>query len=99
MRFFAVLTHLFSNSKSAEVLTGEQLLPLPKSERTYSASEIAEMFGVSAQKIGRTASLNNLKTSEYGEWYRDKSKYGNKEVDSFRYYEKAIDRFKEIFNK
>lgn len=84
-------------SKSAEVLTGEQLIPLPKvEEKTYTATEIGEMFGVSAQKVGLIANKNNLKTAEFGEWYKDKSRYSNKEVDTFRYNEKAIDKFREI---
>ncbi len=87
-------------AKSAEVLTGQPLLPLPKSEqKMYSATEIAEMFGVSAQKIGRTAKANNMKTNEYGEWYRDKSPYSTKEIDAFRYNDKAVDKFREIFKQ
>lgn len=87
-------------AKSAEVLTGKPLLPLPKSEqKMYSATEIAEMFGVSAQKIGRTAKANNMKTNEYGEWYRDKSPYSTKEIDAFRYNDKAVDKFREIFKQ
>lgn len=84
-------------AKSAEILTGEKILPLPKSEqKTYSASEIAEMFGVSAQKIGKTANQNGMKTDEYGEWYRDKSPYSSKEVDTFRYNDKAVAKFSEL---
>lgn len=85
-------------AKSAEVLTGQPLLPLPKSEqKMYSATEIAEMFGISAQKVGRIAKTHNMKTDEYGEWYRDKSPYSNKEVDSFRYNDKAVEKFNEFF--
>lgn len=72
-------------AKSAEILTGEQILMLPKTEqKTYSAGEVGSMFGVSAQKIGRLANEYNLKTSEYGEWFRDKSPYSCKEIDTFR---------------
>lgn len=85
-------------SKSAEVLSGEKLLPLPESEKTYSATDIADMFGVSAQKIGKIANANNMKTSEYGKFYKDKSRYSNKEVDTFRYNEKAIEKFKQILS-
>ncbi|MCM1315440.1 MAG: Rha family transcriptional regulator [Prevotella sp.] len=85
-------------AKSAEVLTGQALLPLPKSEqKTYSAGEVGEMFGVSAQKIGHIAKANNMKTDEYGSWYHDKSPYSNKEVDTFRYNDRAIEKFREIF--
>lgn len=83
-------------AKSAEILMGEPVLPLPKSEKTYSAGDIAKMLGVSAQKIGRIANANGMKTSEYGAWYHDKSAYSAKEVDVFRYTEQAIEKFKEL---
>lgn len=86
-------------AKSAEVLTGQPLLPLPKSERkTYSAGEVGKIFGLSSQKIGQIAKINNMKNDEYGGWYRDKSPYSSKEVDTFRYNEKAIERFRELLN-
>lgn len=84
-------------AKSAEVLAGEPLLPLPKSEqKIYSATEIGDMFGVTAQKVGRIANLNGLKTEEYGEFYRDKSPYSSKEVDAFRYNDRAVEQFKRL---
>lgn len=84
-------------AKAAEVLSGEQLLPLPKSEqRMYTATEIGEMFGVSAQKVGTIANKNGMKTKEYGEWYKDKAKNADKEVDVFKYNDKAVDKFKEL---
>lgn len=86
-------------AKSAEVLAGEPILALPKSEqKMYSATEIAEMFNVTAQKIGRIANLNGMKTKEYGEYYRDKSQYSCKEVDTFKYNDKAVERFKELLS-
>lgn len=40
-------------AKAAQVLAGEEILPLPKSEqKMYTATEIGKMFGVSAKKIG-----------------------------------------------
>ena len=84
-------------AKAAEVLAGEEILPLPKSEqKMYTATEIGKMLGVSAQKIGRLSSQNGMKTEEYGEFYKDKSPYSCKEVDAFRYNEKAAERFKEL---
>lgn len=84
-------------AKSAEVLAGELILPLPKSEqKMYSATEIGDMFGVTAQKVGRIANLNGLKTEEYGEFYRDKSPYSSKEVDAFRYNDRAVEQFKRL---
>lgn len=85
-------------AKAAEVLTGTNLIPLPKAQqKMYTATEIGEMFGVSAQKIGRISNEHQMKTAEYGEWYRDKSPYSNKEVDSFMYNDRAVEKFKVIF--
>ncbi|MBQ8824261.1 MAG: hypothetical protein IJZ64_03425 [Ruminococcus sp.] len=87
-------------AKAAEVLAGEELLPLPKSEqKMYTATEIGEMFGISKQKVGSIANKNGLKTEEYGEWYKDKSPHSSKEVDSFRYNDKAVERFRELLKK
>ena len=84
-------------SKSVEVLAGEQLLPLPKvTQKTYSAKEVGEMLGVTAQRIGRIANLNKMKTDEFGEFYKDKSPYSSKEVDVFRYNDKAVGQFKKL---
>lgn len=84
-------------AKAAEVLAGEEILPLPKSEqKMYTATEVGEIFGVSAQKIGRLANQNNMKTKEYGEFYKDKSPYSPKEVDAFRYNNKAVEQFREL---
>lgn len=77
-------------------LTGEFLLPLPVTEKkTYSATEIGQMLGVSSARIGRIAKEFNLKTDEYGQWYKDKARGSGKEVDTFRYYDSAIPVFKD----
>ena len=86
-------------AKAAEVLTGEQVLELPKSEqKMYSAAEIGKMFGITPQRVGSIANKNCMKTDEYGEWYRDKSPYSSKEVDAFRYNDKAIERFRQLID-
>lgn len=85
-------------AKSAEVLSGgEKILPLPKSEVSYSATDIAKELGTSSTMVGRIAKANNLKVKEYGEWYHDKSKYSSKEVDVFRYNQKGFDIIRNIF--
>ncbi len=72
-------------------LTGEFLLPLPQLKaKMYSAAEIGEMLGISGNKVGRLAKAHNLKTNEYGEWFKDKAKGCAKEIESFRYYETII---------
>ena len=78
-------------AKAAETLSGESILPLPTAERkTYSAEEIGKKFRISANKVGRIANKHNLKTEEYGEYQRDKSKYSAKEVDVWMYYDTVI---------
>ena len=65
---------------------GIELLPLPKLEEHYhSASEVGELLGVSAQKIGRVANANKLKSEEYGIFVMDKSAHSSKQVEAFRY--------------
>lgn len=85
-------------SKASEVLAGEPILPLPvsKHDKVYSAKEIGEIFGISANKVGRIANEHNLKIPEYGEYRRDKSQYSAKEVDTWVYFETAIAEFSKI---
>lgn len=88
-------------AKSAEALNGGvPVLPLQEVERkTYSATEIGAMFGVSAHKIGKLAKIHNLKTTKYGKWFYDKAAYSAKEVETWRYYESAIPVFEGIFGR
>lgn len=84
-------------SKATEIITGELILPLPEVERkTYSATELGKMLGISANKVGSLANKHNLKTDEYGKLFHDKSKYSNKEVETFRYYDNVIPLLKEL---
>lgn len=84
-------------SKASEVLAGQAILPLPKStQKTLTATELGKILGLSAQRVGKITNEYNLKNNNYGEWYRDKSKYSSKEVDTFRYYENIIPTIKNI---
>ena len=83
-------------AKSAEVLAGTEILPLPKADKTYTAEEIGKMLGISANMVGRLANNHNLKTDEYGVLVHDKAKHSNKEVPSFRYYECVIPAIKSL---
>ncbi|NFI38765.1 hypothetical protein FDA27_07085 [Clostridium botulinum] len=87
-------------SKATEVLSGEQLLPLPKAERkTFSAAEIGKKLGITSNMVGRLANKNNLKTNEYGINVWDKAKHSDKQVPTFRYYENVIPVFREILKE
>ena len=88
-------------AKSAEALNGGvPVLPLQEAERrTYSATEIGAMFGVSANKIGKLANAHKLKTPEYGKLFYSKSGHSVKEVETWRYYESVIPVFEKIFGR
>lgn len=72
---------------------------LPQVEKTYTATEIGQMLGISANRVGTLANRNGLKTAEYGITVMDKSRYSAKEVPSFRYNEKAVARLQEILQE
>ena len=85
------------NAYAAKELAGEDVLPLPKvQEKSYSATDIGEMLGVSKSRIGALANKNNMKCDEYGSWFHDKSPYSGKEVETFRYNSKAIEKFRSL---
>ena len=88
-------------AKSAEALNGGvPVLPLQEVERkTYSATEIGAMFGVSANKIGKLANKHNLKTDAYGKLFYSKSEHSVKEVETWRYYDSVIPVFEKIFGR
>ena len=69
---------------------------LPEVEKTYSAKEVGEMLGISANKVGRIAYANGLKTPEYGRYVADKSKNSDKEVENFRYNENGVKVLQEL---
>ena len=88
-------------AKSAEALNGGvPVLPMQEAERkTYSATEIGAMFGVSANRIGKLANAHKLKTPEYGKLFYSKSEHSVKEVETWRYYDSVIPVFEKIFGR
>lgn len=83
-------------SNATEILSGRAMLPKPSVEKTYTASDIAELAGISANKVGRVANKHNIKQEEYGLWVLDKSAHSNKQVSSFLYNESGKDRIIEL---
>ena len=82
---------------TAETLTGVSIGYRPQIEQTtYSAEELGDVLGISANRVGRIANAHGLKTNEYGLYYLSKSQHSDKQVEHFRYFEKAIDKFKSI---
>ena len=79
-------------SEAAAITCGRPILPKEPVGKTYTATEIGEMVGMSANMIGRIAVANNLKTKEYGMYILDKSPHSMKQVNTFVYNERGKDK-------
>ena len=89
-----------ASAYAANTLAGKMVVALPEAkEKSYSATDIGNIFGISANKVGKLANKYGLKTPENGKLFYDKSRYSSKEVESFRYYESAISAFKDVMEK
>ncbi|EDP8645501.1 BRO-N domain-containing protein [Salmonella bongori] len=78
-------------------IIGYDAIPLPViEEHYYTAAEVGEKIGVSANKIGRIANANNLKTEQYGKFFLDKSAYSSKQVEAFRYNAEGIEALRHL---
>lgn len=77
------------------IITGKQIFPLPKTEKTWSAGEVGEMLGISANKVGRLANAHGLKIDTYGITVLDTAPNG-KQIPTFRYNQHGIDKLKEL---
>ena len=85
------------DSYATKELTGEHLIPLPATQKGYSAGEIGEMFGISGTAVGIIANRNGLKVDKVtGEYRHDKSRSSCKEVDSFYYFDCALPEFEKL---
>lgn len=81
------------------MLTGQELLPLPKAENTtYTAGQIGEMLGISANMVGKLANRHGLKTAEYGEMVWDKSPYSAHQCQTFRYYITVVSALQKLLD-
>ena len=83
------------------VTTSENLLGLdlgyrPQVQKTYTATQIGEQLGISANKVGKLTNTHNLKTDEYGMRVLDKARGHSKQVETFRYYDNVIPVLKSI---
>ncbi|MCT9843746.1 hypothetical protein N7563_06680 [Leclercia adecarboxylata ATCC 23216 = NBRC 102595] len=80
-------------------LIGYDAIPLPVLEEHYhTAGEVGEMLGVSAQKIGRIANANNLKTECHGKFFLDKSAHSSKQVEAFRYNAEGVKALRHLIH-
>lgn len=85
--------------KNPKYTTSEFTKDITVIPKVYTAAEAGELLGVSANKVGRIANANGIKTEEYGEWFKDKAKFADKEVPSFRYNDKGVQKLRELLEK
>ncbi|ELI0408977.1 hypothetical protein Q8U54_004327 [Salmonella enterica] len=80
-------------------IIGYDAIPLPViEEHYYTAAEAGEKIGVSANKIGRIANANNLKTEQYGKFFLDKSAHSSKQVEVFRYNAEGVKALRHLIH-
>ena len=84
--------------KKFEAATGIDIgNALPQTEKTWSATEIGNAFGVSSMAIGKKANALGIKTEQNGIFVLDKSRHSNKEVPTFRYNQNGVNALAEAF--
>lgn len=79
---------------AAKELTGEMTIPIMK-QKEYSATEVGQKLGITANKVGRMANRLGIKAeqpgqNEYGRWSNSKSLYSDKEVPQWLYFEAGL---------
>lgn len=79
---------------AAKELTGEMTIPVMK-RKEYSATEVGEKLGISAQKVGKIANQLGIKAEQpgqnrFGRWSNSKSRYSDKEVAQWLYSEDGL---------
>lgn len=81
---------------ASENLLGLDLGYRPQVQKTYTATQIGEQLGISANKVGKLTNTHNLKTDKYGMRVLDKARGHSKQVETFRYYDNVIPVLKGI---
>lgn len=78
-------------AKVINPVAGTEILVLPRVEQKhYTAGEVGDMLGISANMVGRIANQHGLKTEENGQVRLDKSRHSVKQVESFVYNDAGV---------
>ncbi len=107
---FKVATGTASNSARERIfahiateLTGEKFIPEIQ-EKEFSAKEVGDELGITANKVGRIANILDLKAeqpgqNQFGRWAMSKSQYSNKEVSQWLYYQAGVNEINKYLSK
>lgn len=87
----------------ATELTGEKFIPEIQ-EKEFSAKEVGDELGITANKVGRIANILDLKAeqpgqNQFGRWAMSKSQYSNKEVAQWLYYQAGVNKIAEFLRE
>lgn len=82
---------------SANSVAGYEIVPLPRTEKHYTATQIGKMLGISRNLVGRLANTFDLKTDQNGYWVLDKADNCNKQIEVFRYNHAGVAAIKEAY--
>lgn len=87
----------------ATELTGEKFMPELREEE-FSAQEVGDKLGITANKVGRIANILDLKAeqpgqNQFGRWAMSKSQYSNKEVAQWLYYQAGVNKIAEFLRE
>lgn len=88
---------------AAKELTGEMTISVMK-RKEYSATEVGEKLGISAQKVGKIANQLGIKAEQpgqnrFGRWANSKSRYSDKEVAQWLYYQAGVNKIAEFLRE
>ena len=82
---------------SANSVAGYEIVPLPRTEKHYTATQIGKMLGISRNLVGRLANTFELKTDQNGYWVLDKAENCEKQIEVFRYNHAGVEAIKEAY--
>lgn len=90
-------------AKAAETITGEMTIPIMK-KKYYSAKEVGDKLGITANMVERIANKLGLKADQpgqnkYGRWANSKSQYSDKEVPQWLYTNDGLKAIKKELEK
>lgn len=86
-------------ANAAKELTGEMTIPVMK-KKEYSATDVGNQVGLTANKVGRIANKFGIKAKQpgqnkYGRWSNSKSQHSDKEVPQWLYFDEGLEFIKD----
>lgn len=86
-------------AQAVKAITGEMTIPVQK-RKEYSAKQVGNKLGISANMVGRIANRIGLKAeqpgqNEYGRWSNSKSRSSDKEVAQWLYTDAGITKIQQ----